>query len=57
MKELPDEKKMLEILELIKEFEQAAREICEMSTAIALKYQRRVRGSRAAGQQQAKITE
>ena len=51
MKELPDEKTMLEMLELIKEYEQAAREICEMSTAIALKYQRRVREIKEARQQ------
>lgn len=57
MKELPDEKTMLETLELIKSAEQAAREMCEMSTAIALKYQRRVREVREARQQQAGATE
>lgn len=41
MKELPEEKKMLEILELAKDFEQSAREMCEMATAIAHKYQKR----------------
>lgn len=51
MKELPDEKTMLEMLELIRSAEQAAREICEMSTAIALKYQRRVREIKQASQQ------
>lgn len=51
MKELPDEKTMLEMLELIRSAEQAAREICEMSTAIALKYQRRVREIKEARQQ------
>ncbi len=39
------------MLELIKEYEQAAREICEMSTAIAIKYQRRVREIKEASQQ------
>lgn len=38
MKELPDERTMLEMLELIKYFEQRAREMCKMSIAIALKY-------------------
>lgn len=38
MKELPDEQKLLEILELIKEYEQAARELCDMSMMLALKY-------------------
>lgn len=37
MKELLDERTLLEML---KEFKQKAREMCEMSTAIALKYQR-----------------
>lgn len=49
MKELPDEKILLELLALAKDFEQKAREMCEMSTAIALKYQKRVRQSREAG--------
>ncbi len=43
MKELLDEKTMIEMLELFKSAEQAAREMDEMSTAIALKYQRRLR--------------
>lgn len=30
---------MLEVLQEIREFEQCAREICELSTAIAYKYQ------------------
>jgi hypothetical protein len=42
MKKLPDEKTLLEILELAKDFEQSARELCELSTAIAWKYQKKV---------------
>ncbi|MGH2413642.1 MAG: hypothetical protein ACRDEA_08115 [Microcystaceae cyanobacterium] len=57
MKELPDEKTMLEMLELIKECEQGAREIFEMSSAIALKYQRRIREMKDAQQAQANMTE
>jgi hypothetical protein len=42
MKELPDEKILLEMLEELKQAEQAARELCELSTAIAWKYQKKV---------------
>jgi hypothetical protein len=42
MKELPDEKTLLEILELARDFERSAREMCELSTPIAHKYQKRV---------------
>lgn len=42
MKELPDEKILLEMLEEFKLAEQAARELCELSTAIAWKYQMKV---------------
>lgn len=57
MKELPDEKTLLELLALAKDFEQKAREMCDMSTAIALKYQKRMREIREVGQQQSEITE
>lgn len=43
MKSPLDEKTMLEILELAKEAEQKARETSELATAIALKYQKRMR--------------
>ncbi|MCL1470997.1 hypothetical protein [Argonema antarcticum] len=43
MREPLDEKTMLEILELAKEAEQKARETSELATAIALKYQNRMR--------------
>ncbi len=56
MKELPDEKTLLELLALAKDFEQKAREMCEMSTALALKYQKRVREIQEA-RQQAEIAE
>ena len=48
MKELPDEKTLIEMLEHFKLAEQAAREMCELSTAIALKYQKRMREIREA---------
>ena len=41
IKQLPDEKTLLEILDLARDFEQSTREMCEMSTAIAHKYQQR----------------
>lgn len=34
----PDEKELLEILEMVKTFEQKAREMCEISTAITKKW-------------------
>jgi len=48
MREPLDEKTMLEILELAKEAEQKARETSEFATAIALKYQQRMREIREA---------
>lgn len=48
MKSPLDEKTMLEILELAKEAEQKARETSELATAIALKYQQRMREIREA---------
>lgn len=42
MKELPDEKILLEMLDEFKLAEQAARELCELSTAIAWKHQKKV---------------
>ena len=51
MKILPDEKTLLAILEQLKSAEQQAREICEISTEITLKYQRRMREIRQAKQQ------
>ncbi len=52
VKQLPDEKTMLKILELVKDFEQSAREMCEMSTAIAHKYQKRMQEIREAEKKQ-----
>ncbi len=52
MKEPVDEKTMLEILELAKYAEQKARETSELATAIALKYQKRMREIREARKQQ-----
>lgn len=43
MKTLPDDKKLLEMLAVFQSAEQGAREICDISTAIALKYQNQVR--------------
>ena len=57
MKTLPDDKKLLEMLAVFQNVEQGAREICEISAAIVLKYQSRMRQVRAAQQQQADVTE
>ena len=51
MKKLPDEKTLLAMLEQFKIAEQQAREICEISTEVALKYQQRMRELREAKQQ------
>lgn len=48
MKTLPDEKVLLTLLDELKNVEQGAREICEMSTEIALKYQRKMQEIRKA---------
>ncbi|MFB2934119.1 hypothetical protein ACE1B6_02480 [Aerosakkonemataceae cyanobacterium BLCC-F154] len=53
MKELPDEKILLEMLEVFKDAEVKAREMSELATAIAFKYQKRMREIRGARQQQA----
>ncbi len=45
MEQLPDEKAMLELLSESKELEQAARELSEMSTAFAYKWQKRAAGT------------
>ncbi len=42
MKTLPNEKILLTLLDELKNAEQQAREICEMSTKIALKYQQKI---------------
>ena len=48
----PDEKELLEILELTKAAEQKAREMCESITAHTEKWQRRAEAKRAATAQQ-----
>ncbi|MFB2877462.1 hypothetical protein [Floridanema aerugineum] len=53
MKELPDEKILLEMLEVFKDAEVKAREMSEWASAIAFKYQKRMREIREARQQQA----
>lgn len=52
MKELPDEKTLLEMLEVFKDAEVKAREMSELATAIAFKYQKKVGEIREATQQQ-----
>lgn len=52
MKQLPDEKTLLEMLEVFKDAEVKAREMSELATAIAFKYQKKVREIREATQQQ-----
>lgn len=41
MKELPDEKKLLELLALAKDFELKARKMSEVATEIAYKWQKK----------------
>ncbi|MCL1470998.1 hypothetical protein [Argonema antarcticum] len=48
MKQLPDKKKLLELLELAKDFEREARQMSELSTEIAYKWQRRLEARRSA---------
>ena len=48
MKRPLDEREMQELLELAKDAEQKARETSELATAIALKYQQRMREVREA---------
>ena len=43
MKELPDEQKMLKMLQVLKSAEEKAREMSDLATGMALKYQKRVR--------------
>ncbi len=51
MKKPLDEQTMLEVLELAKEASQKARETSELATAIAKKYQKRMREKPVAPQQ------
>lgn len=51
MKELPDEKILLELLEMALVAEQKAREMSEFATAIASKYQKRMSEIRQARKQ------
>lgn len=48
-------KLLLELLELAKEFEQKAREMSELSTEIAYKWQRRLETRRSAKQEASKV--
>lgn len=54
MKELPDEKTLLELLELAKDAEQKARELYEMGEAFAQKWERRLE-DKVAGKQKQKV--
>lgn len=57
MKELPDEKIMLEALEEARLMEKAAREMCEMAFSVAYNAQKRVSEFREAASQKQEITE
>ncbi len=48
MKQPPNEKKLLEILEIAKDFEQKVRQLSEMGEAFAQKYEKRISEIRAA---------
>ena len=52
MKQLPDEKELLELLEMAKIVEQQARETSVLTTEIAYKWQRRLETRIAAKQKQ-----
>ncbi|WP_199192206.1 hypothetical protein [Chlorogloea sp. CCALA 695] len=52
MKELPDEKNLLELLELAKHSERKAREMSEVATNIAYKWQKKAEAKRKAARQQ-----
>ena len=51
MKEIPEEK-LLELLELAKDFERKAREMSEVTTEIAYKWQSKAEAKRKAAKQQ-----
>ena len=51
MKEIPEEK-LLELLELAKHFERKAREMSEVATKIAYKWQSKAEAKRKAAKQQ-----
>ena len=42
MKKLPDEKTLLELLDLVKEAENSAKKDCELATQIAYKWEKRL---------------
>jgi hypothetical protein len=52
MKQLPEEKELLELLEMAKIAEHKARETSELATAIALKWKQRFEAKRAAREKQ-----
>ena len=51
----PDEKELLEILELAKEAEQKAREMCEGITALSRKWRLRAEAKRAEAAEKQKV--
>lgn len=55
MKELPDEKTLLKLVALGKDFEQKARKTCDLVTEIAYKWQLRLEDRRAAKQKACEI--
>lgn len=48
MKHLPEDKELLELLEMARSAEQKARETSELATAIAIKWKRRLEDRRTA---------
>lgn len=50
MKQLPEEKELLELVEMARVAAEKARETSELTTAIALKWQQRLENRRAAKQ-------
>ncbi|MCL1473103.1 hypothetical protein [Argonema antarcticum] len=56
MKELPDEKTLLELLALAKDAERKARKLNELSIAFEEKWKRKLEGKQAAKQQASEIS-
>jgi len=55
VKQLPDEKTLLELLELAKDAEKKAKELCDLTTQIDEKWRIRLEGRQLVQQQTARI--
>lgn len=57
MQELPNDSKLLELLTLAKDFERKAREMSEVATKIAYKWQKKAEAKRQAAKPQSSSSE